>query len=170
MSDFEIVMVTNRTNAPYEEMFDGKVVKIKPNETKPMAANVARNLYIQSYQSIGVTTGIPSGFRLGIVGETDCSPIVKQDRDEILDRSKMESLRYSKPQVLSPSGLTAIPTADVGVSPVSTPVSSALLTEKKKSHHKQKPTTLTAKTMEFDNPAPRHESGMGQGSAIAVDR
>jgi len=172
MPDFEIVMLVNRTNAPYEGMFDGKVVTLKANETKPMAANVARNLVAQSYQSIGLTTGVPAAYRLGVQGENDCTPIGKREvRAEILDRSSMERLQHSKPQILTQSGVQAIPPADRGSSPVSTPVSAAIAREAstKKSHKKKQP-TLRAQTLEFDNPQPRHGGGFGAPTVVSVNR
>jgi len=174
MSDFEVVMLVNRTNAPYEGMFDGKVITLKANETKPMAANVARNLVAQSYQCIGLTTGVPAAYRLGVQDENDCTPIGKPEvRSEVLDRSSSERLQHSKPQILTQSGLQAIPSSEIGASPVSTPVTTALIQEasmKKKSHHKKKTSTLKAQTMEFDNPEPRHGGGFGAPSVVSVDR
>lgn len=169
MSDDDIVFVVNRSSAKYEGMFDGKVYEFAPNERKPLQANKARNLVAGSYQSLGLTTGVPAGYRLGIEGESECTPIgAPQERVELLDRSKMETLQHSKPQVLTQRGLEPI-TAEVGVSPVSTPVTAAIVREAsdKKGKKKVEP---TVKALEFDNPTPRHGGGMGSGSVTSVNK
>jgi len=167
---FQNVMLVNRTSEPYECMFDGQVIRLEANETIPVPLNVARNVVAQSYQSLGLTDGVPHGYRLGIRGETDCSPSGKpQKRTELLDRSSMEKLQHSKPQILTKDGLTPV-TGEVGSSPVSTPVTQAMVREAstgKRSHKKKQ--SLTAKTLEFDNPPPRHGGGTGHGSAISVN-
>ena len=164
MSDYEVACIVNRTTEPYEGMFDGRVYAFKPNERKHIAANVARNLVMQSYQSINATSGVASGYRLGIEGEGDCSPVaMRKGRVEVLDRSTMETLQHSRPQVLTEHGLEPIPAVAVGSSPVVTPVTTAMV---RKGTRKKK--TTKPAVMHVANPVPQHDAGTGFGSARAV--
>jgi hypothetical protein len=167
MSD-EFVIIVNRTTQPYEGMYDGKARCFQPMERRPMQPHVARNLVAQSYSSMGLTTGVPTGYRLGIEGETDCSPLAVKERAELLDRTMGETLQHSRPQVLTQHGLAPI-VADIGVSPVATPVTQAKLIQAGKKtmrSHKKKP---VAKTLGFHNPTPRPEAGVGPGSVTSVN-
>lgn len=110
MDPFSSLEVVNRRSVPFETMFDGRCIVLRPREKRHYPQHVARSIVEQSALRLNLASGVPTCFALGITGDrfyvTDPldGEIASENPVELLDRTDDYVLTETEPKLLGPEG------------------------------------------------------------------
>ena len=149
-------VVVNRRSVIYEGMFDGAVIKFKPHERKMMPKNIGHALYAGSSLRMVAGSGMPTGYALGLEGETECRPLdgklADTDPIEKLDRTDDSLLSETEPKALTADGVE-----DLGIGKTEKPADQRAKKEMQEKRAELMPAD-TMKPLAFTNPEAAHSS------------
>lgn len=114
MDPFASVEVVNRRSVPYEDKFDGVVIRFAPHQRRHYPPNVAIELVTRSYLRLSLATGVPKDFALGITGDAQYptdpleGELASQNPIECLDRQDDYQLTETEPKALTQHGAQSL--------------------------------------------------------------